>query len=65
MAVVCICDGCGKQEPAEHSSTGGGIFKPRLWYGRKDADGEQLACSRECIEKVAKKTGKTSVVLPI
>jgi len=63
MAVVCICDGCGKQEPAEHWP--GGIFKPRLWFGRKDADGEQLACSRPCIEKIAAKTGKTALVLPI
>lgn len=63
MAIECICDGCGAREPAERWP--GGIFKPRHWYARKDADGEQLACSRACIEKVAAKTGKTSLVLPI
>lgn len=63
MAVIYVCDGCGKQEPGEQWPTG--TFKPRLWFGRKDKDGEQLACSRECIDKVAKATGKTDLVLPI
>lgn len=64
MPVIFICDGCGKQEPAVPGAHGG-WFKPHLWFGRKDEDGEQLACSRPCIEKVAEKTGKTSLVLPI
>jgi len=63
MAVECICDGCGKREPAEHHP--GGTFKPSHWYSRRDEDGEQLACSRKCIEKVAAKTGKTALVSPI
>ena len=41
-------------------------FKPRHWFQRSDPDGDtQVACSRECISIVAKKTGKTSVVLPV
>ena len=40
-------------------------LKPPLWYQRSDADGIQLACSRDCIEVTAYRTGKTSVVLPI
>jgi hypothetical protein len=39
--------------------------KPRSWYERTDEDGTQTACSRECIEKIAEKTGKTAVVLPV
>jgi len=38
-------------------------FKPHQWFQRRDQDGIQDACSRECIEKNAGKTGK-SVVLP-
>lgn len=67
MSVKYICDGCGKEEPAvfypsNHSS---GFHKPELWFQRSDAEGIQVACSRECIEVIAKKTGKTAVVLPI
>ena len=64
MAVIYVCDGCGKQEPADRSARGDAI-KPRLWFGRMDKDGEQFACSRECVDKVAKATGKTDLVLPI
>jgi len=63
MSAEAICDGCGARAPME--SSGGQWFKPRPWYQRSDGDGIQLACSRECIEKVASKTGKTDVVLPI
>ncbi len=64
MAVEFICDGCGKRTPAEMGRSGD-AFKPRSWYARGDDDGQQHACSRECIEKIAEKTGKTAVVLPI
>lgn len=58
-----VCDGCGKEEPADHN--GRDFLKPRDWYKRSDADGIQVACSRPCIEKIAAKTGKTACVLPV
>lgn len=58
------CDGCGKQEPGS-SNRQGYWFKPSGWYQRTDEEGTQLACSRECIEKIAAASGKTPVVLPI
>lgn len=51
-----ICGGCGISAYGE--------IKPYDWYIRSDEDGEQIACSRPCIEIIAKKTGKTSVVAP-
>lgn len=39
--------------------------KPPQWFQRSDKDGIQIACSRECIEEISKRTGKTSVVLPV
>lgn len=62
--VIFICDGCGKQEEGSFSRSGDAL-KPRLWYQRSDDEGVQLACSRRCIKRVAEKTGKTSLVLPI
>lgn len=53
MAAEIICDGCGNW------------FKPSKWFERSDDDGIQSACSRECIEKIADKSGKTSVIIPI
>ena len=64
MAVIYVCDGCGKQEPGSFNDDGRS-FKPHLWFSRTDKDGTQLACTRVCIETVAKKTGKTDLVLPI
>ena len=65
MAAKFICDGCGKEAPAEYVRNGGpGWFKPRSWFQRQDEDGPQDACSRECVEKIAKESGKTGVVLP-
>jgi hypothetical protein len=63
MSAISICDGCGKQEPMFYAN--GAWHKPSDWFQRADADGAQLACSRPCIDKVAEKTGKTSVVIPI
>lgn len=59
-----ICDGCGKRQ-AVAGTRSGDFLKPRDWFQRTDDDGTQIACSRECIEKVANATGKTAVVLPI
>ena len=64
MAVEFICDGCGKREPAE-TGRSGLVYKPRDWYSRQDDDGQQHACSRECVQKIAEKSGKTGVVLPV
>lgn len=62
MAVEFICDGCGKRRPGVPRNNA--WFKPHNWYERGDDDGIQDACSRECIDKIAEKTGKTGVVLP-
>jgi hypothetical protein len=43
----------------------GNWHKPMSWYERSDEGGIQSACSRECIGKIAAKSGKTDVVLPI
>lgn len=56
------CDGCGCREAGYFRN---GWHKPNRWYQRQDDDGPQIACSRECIDKIAEKSGKTSVVLPI
>lgn len=64
MAVEFICDGCGKKEPARYNYQHDAI-KPSKWYERGDEEGVQHACSTTCIEKVAKETGKTALVLPI
>lgn len=62
MACEFICDGCGKRQRVGRFP--GGWFSPNSWFERSDDDGGQVACSRECIEKVAKETGKTGVVAP-
>lgn len=63
MACEFICDGCGKRAPGVASNHN--WFKPSHWYERSDEDGIQTACSRECIDAIAKKSGKTDIVLPI
>jgi len=63
MACKFICDGCGKEAPG--SAYNHNWHKPNSWFERSDGDGIQTACSRECIDKIAEKSGKTSVVLPI
>lgn len=63
MACKFICDGCGKESSAYFN--GLQYFKPGSWFQRADEDGPQDACSRECIDTIAKKTGKTGVVIPI
>lgn len=64
MAAESICDGCGKRAPMV-AGLNGQWFKPRSWFQRSDEDGIQTACSRECIDKIAEKSGKTRVILPI
>lgn len=61
MSCKYVCDGCGKEAPAETLDRD--YHKPRLWFQRGDEHGLQDACSRECIPKIAKETGKTDVVL--
>lgn len=63
MACEFICDGCGVRKAGE--SNGLNWFKPRDWFERSDKDGTQTACSRDCIDKIAEQTGKTSVILPV
>jgi hypothetical protein len=63
MSCKFTCDGCGTTAPGVFLD--GRWFKPSLWFERSDEDGPQDACSRECIARIAEKTGKTSVVLPI
>lgn len=66
MACEYICDGCGKRANASVYPKGElGYHKPPSWFQRQDDDGIQLACSRECIGKIAKESGKTRCVLPI
>lgn len=63
MSAEIICDGCGKRAPMAEINNQ--FFKPMSWFQRSDKDGIQVACSRECISKIAKKSGKTDMVLPI
>lgn len=68
MAAEYICDGCGKRAKAQFYKNGDYSHpwhKPHSWFQRVDEDGPQDACSRECIDKIAAKTNKTSVVRPI
>jgi len=62
--VLFICDGCGVMQQGFFGRYGQ-AFKPPKWFQRTDDDGTQLACSRECIDRIAKETGKSRVVLPI
>jgi hypothetical protein len=64
MACEFTCDGCGKKAPGFHNGHGQ-WFKPTVWFERSDEDGIQTTCSRPCIDTIAKKTGKTSVVVPL
>lgn len=64
VSVKFVCDGCGKEAAGSFNRLGSS-FKPDSWFSRSDDDGTQMACSRECIDKIAAATGKTGVVLPI
>lgn len=63
MGCVFVCDGCGKNESAREIEQD--YHKPRDWLQREDEDGLQDACSRECIEVIAKATDKTAAVIPL
>jgi hypothetical protein len=63
MSCEFICDGCGKR--VKGSSLNGNWYKPDSWFERSDEDGTQTAWSRNCITKIAEKTGKTNIILPI
>lgn len=60
-----ICDGCGLRKLGEFSEPARIVLKPSEWFERSDKDGYQIACSRKCVERVANKSGKTSLVAPI
>ncbi len=64
MGAKSICDGCGKEAPMVVGGRGD-WHKPGSWFERSDKDGIQTACSRECVDKIAEKSGKTSVVCPV
>lgn len=64
MAAESICDGC-ERRVVMTAGQDGNWHKPASWYERSDKDGIQTACSRQCIEKIAEKTNKTGVVLPV
>lgn len=62
MAAEYVCDGCGKRAPAEP-----GVYnwcKPEEWYQRGTGNAIQDACSRECIDRIARKTGVPGIVSP-
>lgn len=66
MSAEFICDGCGARAPAVYYPEGDrGWHKPDHWFQRQDADGPQDACSRECVSKIATRSGKTGCVLPV
>jgi len=66
MSVKYVCDGCGKEENAVFiKSNPTQWHKPEDWFQRSDQDGIQDACDRSCIEDIAKKSGKTCLVVPI
>lgn len=62
--VIFVCDGCDKREDGFFGRSANAL-KPPSWFVRADDDGVQLACSRPCIDKVASKSGKTAVVMPV
>lgn len=53
------CHGCGLDSGRTVEQG-----KPRAWYSRKDDDGEQIACSDACIDKIAAATGKSAMKMP-
>lgn len=64
MSCEFTCDGCGKKAPGEFGADHT-WHKPHAWFERSDTGGPQTACSRNCIDLIAAKTGKTRVILPI
>jgi len=63
MAMTAICDGCGKQQPAEYYNHD--WHKPDAWFERTtDAGKSVMACSRECIRTADEKRGERVAILP-
>ena len=44
----------------DDGKAGGGNY----WWSRQDREGQQHACSRECIDKIAETMGVTRAVMP-
>lgn len=65
MSAKFICDGCGKEEPAVPVRGGHEWGKPWSWFQRTDKNEKpQDACSRECVAKIAEKTGERIPIAP-
>lgn len=64
MATEWICDGCGERRLGI-AGRDGRWHKPSSWFERSDDDGIQVACSRQCIDKIADESGKSNLVMPI
>jgi len=65
MAALWVCDGCGTTAPGVVAGMPRQWFKPGKWFSRADEDGIQDACSRQCIDTIAARTGKTREVMPL
>lgn len=64
MSAYWKCDGCGLVRRGAMSGDKRWV-KPWEWFSRADAEGIQDACSRDCVDAIAAKTGKSRVVLPL
>lgn len=56
MAVIYVCDACGKHEQAVVGKNGQ-WFKPMIWWRRPQIWGEEHACSVACVEVLKSKLG--------
>lgn len=65
MAIKFICDGCKKEVDGTWYPAVKKQLKPDHWFCRADENGEQHACSRECVETISKEKNVTSVIAPI
>ena len=69
MSAESICDACGKRFPMRTGQLGT-WHKPSHWYERTDfPEGKPpktwTACSRECIDKLAKEQSVPETIRPI
>lgn len=66
MAVIFVCDACGKQEPGQTNGAGG-WSKPGEWFSRtpKGERTELVACSRRCVERLNADRGETTPIIPL
>lgn len=65
MAVIFVCDACGKREPGTHN--GLSWLKPSAWFTRTTKDGKTIltACSRGCVERINTDRGEHTAVIPL